>query len=85
MSGAAQQYEPPGTGENPAPGIEWQIGKTAASIRFVNHAENFIASGNATEDDIQLLSEAASAVRSGERVLTEWVEIESFLVSGFPS
>jgi hypothetical protein len=82
--GGSAQYEPPGTGANPPPGVEWQLGKTAASIRFVNDAENFIASGNASEDDIQLLREAVSAVRSGERVLTQWVNVETFLVSGFP-
>lgn len=75
--GGSSQYEPAGT-------VVWKLGKTAASIRFVNEAENFMASGNASEDDKQMLREAANAVRSGERVLTSWVTIETFLVSGFP-
>lgn len=78
------QYEPGGLGANPPQGVEWQLGKTAASIKFVTDAENYLASGSATEDDQQLLGEAVAAVRSGERVLTQWVTVETFLVSGFP-
>ncbi|HTM67986.1 MAG TPA: hypothetical protein VL426_01680 [Candidatus Binatia bacterium] len=73
-----------GTGALPPPDFAWQMGKTAASIRFVNEAMAIISVCGADDPDRQLLTEAVDAVKRGERVLRRFLDVEVFLVSGFP-
>lgn len=67
-----------GVGALPPSGFEWQIGKTAASISFVNDAERYItACSNA--DEIELLKKVVQDVKEGKRVLDQWLTVEEFL------
>jgi hypothetical protein len=65
-------------GALPPPGVEWQIGKTAASISFVNDAERYIVGCN-NADEIERLKKAAQEVKEGKRVLDQWLTVEEFL------
>ena len=56
----------------------WQIGKTAASIRFVNNAEKFLATCQ-DEEKAQLLLEATRRIRSGEWILQEGINAIEYL------
>jgi len=62
-----------GMGALPPPGLEWQMGKTAASIFFVKEAESAIG---------WLLSQI-EAVKKGELVLYDEVSVEAPLVYGW--
>jgi len=65
-------------GALPPPGAQWEIGKTAASISFVNDAERYIAyCDNAVE--IERLKKAVEEVKEGRRVLNQWLTAEEFL------
>ena len=65
-------------GALPPPGAAWQVGKTAASISFVNDAEKFLATCQ-HEKKAQLLLEATRRVRSGEWVLKDWLTAQEYL------
>lgn len=60
------------------PGMEWQIGKTAASIAFVNETETFL---RICEDvhNSELLRAAVEKVKSGELVLEDWLTPQEYL------
>lgn len=62
----------------PPSGMEWQIGKTAASISFVNDAERFISTCQDTSK-MELLREAIQKVKNGELVLQNWLTAEEYL------
>jgi len=62
----------------------WQADQTAHSIRFVREAEQYVANGHADDFSSQMLAEAISAVKAGERVLPHQLEVEDFLIGGFP-
>ena len=64
--------------------LPWEEGKTEESKRFVREATAFAAAAGRDASDKQMLTEAAAAVRSGERVLTAHLAPEDFLVHGFP-
>lgn len=72
------------TGFPPKPDILWQMGKTVASIRFVNEATLYTSVCGDDSSERQMLTEAISAVKRGERVLKQYLDVEVFLVSGFP-
>ncbi|MEK7603541.1 MAG: hypothetical protein AAB461_00260 [Patescibacteria group bacterium] len=65
-------------GALPPPGIEWQIGKTAASISFVGNAEAFLKTCR-DEQKSRLLSEVIKKVKGGSVVLQEWLAVEEYL------
>lgn len=60
-----------GLGALPPPGLEWQMGKTAASITFVNKTEAYIASES---HRLSRLRELVEKVKAGNIVVTEWIE-----------
>ena len=60
-----------GMGANPPPEFEWQIGKTAGSISFVNRAQVAIAELQAEVD----------RVKNGKSVITVKLEPSQFLKS----
>ena len=60
------------------PDLEWQIGKTAASIKFVNDALEYIANCS-NNDEIERLKNAMQAVKDGVKELAHWLSIEEFL------
>lgn len=66
-------------GANPPPDLAWQVGKTAASIRFVNDAQAWIAARFGAEADRKKLQEAIAEVKEGSRVIEDWTEPEEFL------
>lgn len=72
------------TGALPPQDLLWQPGKTAASIRFVNDAQRYVAEGRADAMSAQMLEEAIEAVKTGDRRLQQFLKVEDFLVSGFP-
>lgn len=63
----------------PPPGVEWQIGKTAASISFVNDAERYIAKRSNLLDEIKQLKKAIQEIKKGKRVLDQRLTVEDFL------
>ncbi len=65
-------------GALPPPGMEWQIGKTAASIRFVNDTERFLETCQDTHK-AELLREAIRQVKNGGLVLSSWISPEEYL------
>ncbi len=65
-------------GALPPPGTEWQMGKTAASISFVNDTQRFIVQ-NPQHQGIKQLQEAIANVKSGTLVLSEWTTAEQYL------
>jgi len=63
----------------------WEVGKTAATIRFVREAEEYIQSGQAEADGIQPnqaleLGRAVRDLKSGERTLTRLITVKDFLL-----
>lgn len=70
-------------GALPPPSLEWQLGKTAASILFVNDAEIFISTCQ-DEKKIELLHAAIKDVKSGQLVLREWLTPEKYLEQKTP-
>ena len=56
-------------GALPPTGMEWQINQTAASIAFVNQAEQLILA----------LQEQIQEVKDGKKTLTQWFDFVGFL------
>ncbi len=65
-------------GALPPPESAWQIGKTAASIAFVNDALRYVATCIDTEE-IAKLQTAIADIKIGKTVLTDWLTPEEFL------
>lgn len=68
------------TGALLPPGLNWQMGKTAASIAFVNESDAYMLSCS-DPNSIIALSDAIAKVKSGELVLTEWTSPAEYLKS----
>lgn len=62
------------------PGLEWQEGKTAATISFVNEASLYLA-GKPRVSPIQMLERYVEKLKSGKEQLTEWLTVEEFMNS----
>ncbi len=74
-----------GMGATPLPEQAWQIGKTAASIAFVQEAERALAgTPQLTFKQVNVLSPASAAVKCGKRALTKPLSVADFLANGFP-
>lgn len=65
-------------GAMPPPGLAWQIGKTAASIAFVNSAEAFLETCQ-DANKVALLRQAIERVKNSSLVLTNWLTPEEYL------
>lgn len=76
MGGSA--YEEKGTGALPPEDKVWQIGKTAASIRFVGDAEKYLVEHDG-ETGLDGLKSAVEDVKNGTLVLQDWTTVEEFL------
>jgi len=68
-----------GMGAWPPNGAEWQAGKTAASIRFVEDAQKFIEETNLTAEQQSALEAAMALIQNGKMVFTDWTTIHEFL------
>lgn len=67
-------------GAMPPPGIEWQIGKTVESIRFVKDAQEFIrTSGDIS--GIRILWETIFKIRLGEEIITLAQTPQEYLIA----
>ena len=62
--------EPTFAGFEPPKEFEWEIGKTAASIAFVNDTERFLETCH-DKDRIELLREAMRQIKEGKLVLEQ--------------
>jgi len=60
------------------PGLEWQIGKTAASISFVNETNTFLMTCNDSHE-AALLRDAVEKVKSGLWILLDWLTPQEYL------
>lgn len=58
--------------------ISWQMGKSPASIRFVNDAEKLMAKSN-SDIDRCLLREAVEKIKTGDLVIYNFKKPEDFL------
>ena len=78
---------PRATGALPPPRMEWQIGKSAASISFVRDAEHFLATMPIAkfsfdiEQQHEALRQYISLVRAGQVVPSDWLTVEQFLAN----
>lgn len=61
------------------PGLEWQVGKTAGSISFVNTAEQFINGTNLNAAQEKFLRERIAEVKAGTTVVTDEVDDHTIL------
>ncbi|MEX2145280.1 MAG: hypothetical protein WD712_02830 [Candidatus Spechtbacterales bacterium] len=64
-------------GALPSEDKEWQLGKSAASIRFVKQAEECM--NNCSPENQETLREAISRVKSEDLEFIDWVTPEEFL------
>lgn len=55
------------------PSLQWQIGKTAASIQFVSLAGRFLQNVNLTEHERKYLEGYIATVKSGKVVMSVFV------------
>lgn len=62
----------------PPAGFEWQLGKTAASIRFVNEAQRHLEQ---VDDPIvqTRLRKMIDDLKNGVVSLTQWTTVDEFL------
>lgn len=65
-------------GALPPKSVLWQLGKTPASIRFVNDAEELAAQSN-SDIDRCLLREAVENIKTGDLVLINFKDPSRFL------
>ncbi len=69
-------------GANPPGHFAWQTGKTAASIRFVNQATLYLQANYGTHNEqTDKVEKEIELIKNGNKVLTEFVEIEEFLAN----
>lgn len=65
------------------PDLVWQIGKTEASVAFVEAVEYRLTQGGLIASHIARLNEAIENIKSGELVLNEWLTVEQFLIGKY--
>lgn len=68
------------TGAMPPSDSNWQIGKTAATIRFVQDAMAYMVD-KPRVSPIQMLERYVEKLKSGKEQLTEWLTIEEYMNS----
>ncbi len=70
--------EPNDSGALPPKDLEWQVGKTVASINFVNDAEKYLE--NCGDEPIRMNLEAEiKAIKNGTKVLDKFLTVEERL------
>ncbi len=69
-----------GMGAMAPPGFEWQEGKTAATIRFVNEAEAYLMA-QPKVSPIRALEAYVKNLKNGTEVLNEWLTVKEFMDS----
>ena len=67
-----------GLGALPPPGMEWIMGKTAASISFVHDAEEYLSNCKDLKE-IDWLHDAIAKIKRGEWQLQNWLTAVEFL------
>ena len=67
-------------GAMPPPDLNWQIGKTAATISFVQEAMAYMVD-KPRVSPIQMLERYVEQLKSGKKQLTEWLTVEEFMNS----
>ena len=68
------------SGANPPPGQEWQIGKTAATIKFVLEAEvEMVRRPDMTNGEGYTLLMLVERLKSGEESLDEEESVDTWL------
>lgn len=75
---ALHSFQPASFGALPPPGCEWQIGATAASIAFVNEAEEYIRYCS-DQEQIIVLRRLVERLKNKEIILQNWLTIRSCL------
>jgi hypothetical protein len=70
---------------NPPNEFRWQIGKTAATIKFVNDAENYINKYSLCAKSINVLNDYIKQLKDGREILMEWYTVEEFLTKNSKS
>lgn len=75
---------PPLTGALPPPGLEWIMGKTAPSVKFVNDAHRAVSSMS-NPNDKAALEDAVDRIKKGELVLNEWTNVHDFIQASHTS
>lgn len=66
-------------GSLPPEDQEWQIGKTAASIAYVRSANHILETESLTEAESLRLKENINLVKTGKKILHEFVSRERIL------
>jgi len=66
-------------GANPPPGMAWQIGKTAATIRFVNEAEASFLNRDMTPTELYQLKAMIDRLKDGTEGLEDWDTVDTWL------
>lgn len=66
-------------GALPPRGQEWTLGKTAATIRFVEDAEELLQSGNLNNNERGLLTDAIAQAKTGTLSFSEWTTPKEYL------
>lgn len=69
-----------GLGALPPQGMEWQIGKTAATISFVKEADQYLL-GKPRISPVVMLQKYVERLKSGEDSLSEWLTVEDYMNS----
>ena len=69
-----------GMGALSPPGFEWEMGKTAATIRFVREAVAYMAD-KPKVSPIRMLEQYVERLKSGEEVLDKWLTVEQYMSS----
>lgn len=73
-----ENNEPTFGGFEPPKEFEWEIGKTATSIAFVNDAERFLETCR-DKEKIELLREAIQQIKEGKLILEHWFTPEEYI------
>lgn len=60
-------------GALPPPGREWEIGKTAASIKYVHSGERILAEGKLSTNTAQKLRDKIEQIKRGEYVVQSYL------------
>lgn len=66
-------------GANPPPGMEWRIGKTAATIVFVQEAEIALLNLELTSAEAYQLQAKIDRMKSGDESLDEEQAVDDWL------
>ena len=62
----------------PPPDLNWQIGKTIASIQFVNDAERFIKD-NSQRNEVIMLQEVIQRIKEGKEIFKSFYTPEQYI------